>query len=87
MQEQTRRIWDAVTLTSPKQQSVFLFGFADDHPEYDQELRKADIEVTQFGLLTGLVAVGESENLKCRLYHRQHYGYTVGSIAAGLDQC
>ena len=27
---------------------------------YDQELRKADIEVTQFGLLTGLAALGEA---------------------------
>jgi DNA-binding MarR family transcriptional regulator len=27
---------------------------------YDQELRKADIEVTQFGLLTGLATVGEA---------------------------
>jgi DNA-binding MarR family transcriptional regulator len=27
---------------------------------YDQELRKADIEITQFGLLTALVVVGEA---------------------------
>ena len=27
---------------------------------YDQELRKADIEITQFGLLMGLTAVGEA---------------------------
>src|SRR5437016_8131297 len=27
---------------------------------YDQELRKADIEVTQFGLLTALAAIGEA---------------------------
>ena len=27
---------------------------------YDQELRKADIEITQFGLLTGLAIVGEA---------------------------
>jgi DNA-binding MarR family transcriptional regulator len=27
---------------------------------YDQELRKADIEITQFGLLMGLAAVGEA---------------------------
>jgi len=27
---------------------------------YDQELRKADIEITQFGLLTALGTVGEA---------------------------
>src|SRR5260370_17069861 len=27
---------------------------------YDQELRKADIEITQFGLLTALAALGEA---------------------------
>src|SRR5215467_10959602 len=51
---------------------------------YDQELAKAGIEITQFGLLTALDLVGEAnkKNLSGRLCHGQYDADTHAGAAA-----
>jgi len=47
---------------------------------YDQELRNADIEISQFGLLTALAFVGEaSYRLPPKIRRRRFHAKTVAT--------